>query len=218
MRIPVLTIDGPSGAGKGTISRTVAKKLGWHYLDSGSIYRSLALAVLDKGVELTDTTKIANIAETMVLEFECGEEFVVKLNGINITARLPTETTGNAASIIAAYPEVRTVLLQKQKDFQQAPGLIADGRDMGTVVFPEAPNKVYLTASSEERAMRRYKQLKEKGIDANLVQITKEIEERDRRDQDRKTAPLAVPPDALYIDSSNLSVEQVIEEVMNLVL
>ncbi len=217
MSIPVLTIDGPSGAGKGTVSRTVAKKLGWHYLDSGSIYRSLAIAVLDAGVDLEDVAKVVEVAKNIQLEFECGDELVVKLNGTDITDRLPTEATGNTASIIAAYPDVRAVLLQKQKDFQQAPGLIADGRDMGTVVFPEASNKVFLTASAEERASRRYKQLKEKGIDANLVQITKEIEARDRRDQDRATAPLKAADDALYIDSSNLSVDQVIEEVMNLV-
>jgi len=217
MSIPVLTIDGPSGAGKGTVSRTVAKKLGWHYLDSGSIYRSLAIAALDAGVDLEDVAKVVEVAKNIQLEFECGDELVVKLNGTDITDRLPTETTGNTASIIAAYPDVRAVLLQKQKDFQQAPGLIADGRDMGTVVFPEASNKVFLTASAEERASRRYKQLKEKGIDANLVQITKEIEARDRRDQDRATAPLKAADDALYIDSSNLSVDQVIEEVMNLV-
>jgi len=217
MSIPVLTIDGPSGAGKGTVSRTVAKKLGWHYLDSGSIYRSLAIASLDAGVDLQDVAKVVEVAKNIQLEFECGDELIVILNGTDITDRLPTETTGNTASIIAAYPDVRAVLLQKQKDFQQPPGLIADGRDMGTVVFPEASNKVFLTASAEERASRRYKQLKEKGIDANLVQITKEIEARDRRDQDRATAPLKAADDALYIDSSNLSVDQVIEEVMNLV-
>jgi cytidylate kinase len=217
MNIPVLTIDGPSGAGKGTVSRMVAKKLGWHYLDSGSIYRSLAIAVLDKAVDLTDTAVIATIAETIQLEFECGEELIVKLNGVDITPRLASETAGNTASIIAAYPEVRAVLLQKQKDFQKMPGLVADGRDMGTVVFSEAANKVYLTASAEERASRRYKQLKEKGIDANLAQITKEIEARDERDQGRDAAPLQVAPGALYIDSSDLSIDQVIEEVMNLV-
>lgn len=218
MSVPVLTIDGPSGAGKGTVSRAVAKKLGWNYLDSGSIYRSLAIAALDKELDLLDIASVVNVAEAMVLEFECSDELVVKLNGLDITARLASETTGNAASIIAAYPEVRAVLLQKQKDFQQVPGLIADGRDMGTVVFPEASNKVFLTASAEERACRRYKQLIEKGIDANLVQITKEIEARDRRDQDRAVAPLKAADDALYIDSSKLSIDQVIMEVMKLVV
>ncbi|NOQ77470.1 MAG: (d)CMP kinase [Methylococcaceae bacterium] len=217
MNVPVLTIDGPSGAGKGTVSRSIAKKLGWHYLDSGSIYRSLAIAVLDKGIDLEDIAEVAQVAKNLLLEFECGDELLVKLDGVDITARLPSEATGNTASIIAAYPDVRAVLLQKQKDFRQAPGLIADGRDMGTVVFPEAENKVFLTASAEERASRRYKQLKEKGIDANLAQITKEIEARDRRDQDRAAAPLKAADDALFIDSSNLSIDQVIEEVMNLV-
>jgi len=218
MNVPVLTIDGPSGAGKGTVSRAVAKKLGWNYLDSGSIYRSLAIAVLDKEVDLLDKASIVNVARAMTLEFECDDELIVKLDGTDITSKLPSETTGNTASIIAAYPEVREVLLQKQKDFQQAPGLIADGRDMGTVVFPEASNKVFLTASAEERASRRYKQLIEKGIDANLVQITREIEARDQRDQERAAAPLKAATDALYIDSSKLSIDQVIDEVMNLVL
>ncbi len=217
MNVPVLTIDGPSGAGKGTVSRSVAKKLAWHYLDSGSIYRSLAIAVLDESIDLQDISKIVAIAKNLNLEFECGDELIVKLNKVDITARLPSEATGNTASIIAVYPDIRTVLLQKQKDFQQAPGLVADGRDMGTVVFPEAATKVFLTASAEERASRRYKQLKEKGIDANLNQITKEIEARDRRDQQRATAPLKASDDAFYIDSSNLSIDQVIEEVMNLV-
>jgi len=218
MNVQVLTIDGPSGAGKGTVSRAVAKKLGWNYLDSGSIYRSLAIAILDKDVDLLDKESIVNVAKAMVLEFECDDELIVKLDGTDITSKLPSETTGNTASIIAAYPEVRAVLLQKQKDFQQVPGLIADGRDMGTVVFPEASNKVFLTASAEERASRRYKQLIEKGIDANLVQITREIEARDQRDQERAAAPLKAADDALYIDSSKLSIDQVIEEVMNLVL
>ncbi len=215
--IPVLTIDGPSGAGKGTVSRAVAKKLGWNYLDSGSIYRSLAIAALKQAVDLEDEAAIANIAQAMVLEFDCGDELIVRLNGEDITAQLGLESTGNAASIVAALPEVRRVLLQKQKDFKQLPGLVADGRDMGTVVFPEAENKVFLTASAAERAKRRYKQLIEKGIDANLAQITNEIEERDRRDMERKTAPLAMASDALYIDSSDMTLNAVIEEVLNLI-
>ncbi len=217
MAVPVLTIDGPSGAGKGTVSRAVAKLLAWHYLDSGSIYRSLAIAVLQAELDLHDVAAICRIAEGMRLAFDCGTELVVRLNDNDITAQLATETTGNAASIIAAYPEVRAVLLQKQKDFQQLPGLVADGRDMGSVVFPEAEFKVYLTASAEQRASRRYKQLIEKGIDANLAQITHEIEDRDRRDRERAAAPLTVPDGAHYIDSSSLSIAQVIEAVMNLV-
>lgn len=217
MNIPVLTIDGPSGAGKGTVSRAVAKKLGWNYLDSGSIYRSLAVAALKQHVNLANETAIVNIAQAMVLEFDCGDELIVRLDGEDITAQLGLESTGNAASIVAALAEVRRVLLQKQKDFKRLPGLVADGRDMGTVVFPDAENKVFLTASADERAKRRYKQLIEKGIDANLVQIINEIEERDRRDMERKVAPLAMASDALYIDSSDMTLDSVIEEVLNLI-
>lgn len=217
MTIPVLTIDGPSGAGKGTVSRALAKQLGWNYLDSGSIYRSLAIAVLKRKIDLTNIKLIVTVALDIQLEFECGDELIVKLDGEVITEELTNEVTGNTASIIAVYPEVRAVLLQKQKDFQQFPGLVADGRDMGTIVFPEAANKVFLTASAEERGRRRYKQLKEKGIYANLVKITKEIETRDQRDQQRAVAPLKKAEGALYIDSSNLPVEKVIEDILILV-
>ena len=217
MTIPVLTIDGPSGAGKGTVSRLLAKKLGWNYLDSGSIYRSLAIALLQQAVDLADEAAIVKIAETMDLAFECGDELTVKLNGDDITAQLGLETTGNTASIIASLPKVRQALLQKQQSFRQLPGLVADGRDMGTVVFPDAKNKVFLTASAEERARRRYKQLKEKGIDANLISLINDIAERDRRDSERAVAPLAMAENALYIDSSNMSIEAVIEEVLNLI-
>ena len=168
MHIPVLTIDGPSGAGKGTVSRLVAKKLGWNYLDSGSIYRSLAITLQKTSVDLKNVSEIVKVAQVMTLEFECGEELVVKLDGEDITYQLGLESTGNIASQIAALPDVRRVLLQKQQDFRLAPGLVADGRDMGTVVFPDAENKVFLTASAAKRAERRYKQLIEKGIDANL--------------------------------------------------
>ncbi|MDP1774174.1 MAG: (d)CMP kinase [Methylobacter sp.] len=217
MTIPVLTIDGPSGAGKGTVSRAVAKKLGWNYLDSGSIYRSLAIAVLQQAVDLEDETAVVNVAQAMALDFDCHDELVVRLDGEDITAQLGLESTGNTASIVAALPEVRHVLLQKQKDFKRLPGLVADGRDMGTVVFSDAEYKVFLTASAAERAGRRYKQLKEKGIDANLSRITNEIEERDRRDRERKTAPLAMASDARYIDSSDMTINAVIDEVLNLI-
>ena len=152
MHIPVLTIDGPSGAGKGTVSRLVAKKLGWNYLDSGSIYRSLAIALQNDSVDLTNVSEIVKVAQVMTLEFECGDELVVKLNGEDITNRLGLESTGNIASQIAALPDVRRVLLQKQQDFRQPPGLVADGRDMGTVVFPDAENKVFLTASAAKKS------------------------------------------------------------------
>ncbi len=214
MIIPVLTIDGPSGAGKGTVSRAVAKRLGWNYLDSGSIYRSLAIAALKRKMDVTNVACLVEIAQAMTLEFECGNELIVKLDGVDISSDLATETTGNTASIIAAYPEVRAILLRKQKDFQQPPGLVADGRDMGTVVFPDAAKKVFLTASADERGKRRYKQLKEKGLNANLVAITNEIAARDKRDQERTTAPLKKADDAFYLDSSDLSIEKVIEEVL----
>jgi CMP/dCMP kinase len=217
MHIPVLAIDGPSGAGKGTVSRIVAKKLGWNYLDSGSIYRSLAIALLQQDVDADNLSEIIKIAKAMVLVYECDDELIVKLNGQDITAQLGTEATGNIASIIAAIPEVRQVLLQKQKDFKKPPGLVADGRDMGTVVFPDADIKVFLTASAAERAGRRYKQLMEKGIDVNISEITREIEERDCRDKGRLTAPLAQAEDAHYIDSSAMTIEAVIAQVLSLV-
>ncbi|MGD0961473.1 MAG: (d)CMP kinase [Methylomonas sp.] len=217
MTVPVLTIDGPSGAGKGAVSRAVAKRLGWHYLDSGSIYRALAIEVARQGADLQDIGRICEIGRKMQLEFTLGDELEVKLNGENIGALLGTETTGHAASVIAAYPEVRQVLLKKQIDFQQLPGLVADGRDMGSVVFPDAAFKVYLTADAERRAFRRYKQLIEKGIDANLIQITKELEARDQRDSGRATAPLTIPRDAYFLDSSDMTIRQVIDAVINLV-
>lgn len=217
MSIPVLTIDGPSGAGKGTVSRMLAQKLGWNYLDSGSIYRSLAIAVQKQAIDLADNAAIAKVAGSMALEFDVGDELIVRLNEEDITAQIGLESTGKIASIVASMPEVRRKLLQKQRDFKKVPGLVADGRDMGTVVFPDAEFKVFLTASAAERAQRRYKQLIEKGIDANLALITNEIEERDRRDMERETAPLAMASDALYIDSSEMTIESVIEEILNLI-
>lgn len=217
MGIPVLAIDGPSGAGKGTVSRRIAKILGWNYLDSGSIYRSLAIALSQNNTDLKHLSDILAIAQDMQLSFDCGDELLVKLNGKDITNQLGTETTGNIASIIAAIPEVRQVLLQKQKDFKKLPGLVADGRDMGTVVFPEADTKIFLTASVSERAARRYKQLIEKGIDVNIQQITSEIEARDRRDTGRSVAPLAQADKAHYIDSSSMTLDEVIAEVLRLV-
>jgi CMP/dCMP kinase len=217
MHVPVLTIDGPSGAGKGTVSRSVAKKLGWNYLDSGSIYRSLAIALLQRDIDLANVKEIVATAQAMDLAFQFDDELIVKLNGVDITAQLGTEATGNVASIVAAIPQVRQVLLQKQKDFKQPPGLVADGRDMGTVVFPDADIKVFLTASAVKRAERRYKQLMEKGIDVNILQITSEIEARDCRDKERTIAPLAQAEDALFIDSSAMTIDEVIAQVLSLV-
>lgn len=213
----VLTIDGPSGAGKGTVSRLVAGELGWHYLDSGAIYRALALEITEKDIEHGSIDDIVEAALAMDLHFECGEDRAVLLNGQDITDLLGLESTGNTASKIASIPEVRAALLQKQHDFLQAPGLVADGRDMGTVVFPEAKFKVFLTASTEERAQRRYKQLKLKGIDANLVMITADIQERDQRDSERQISPLVPAADAVYIDSSSMSIQDVVKEVLSLV-
>ncbi len=218
MSIPVLTIDGPSGAGKGTVSRYVARQLGWNYLDSGAIYRALGIAIQNAGIDLEDQAKISERALSMDLAFKCDEVFQVFLAGEEITDQLTLESTGKTASIIAAYPEVRAALLQKQKDFKQAPGLVADGRDMGTVVFPDAQYKVFLTASAEQRAKRRYKQLIEKGIDANLSQITKEVEARDQRDRERATAPLVQAGDALLLDSTDLTIDEVIAKVISLVV
>jgi CMP/dCMP kinase len=217
MKVPVLTIDGPSGAGKGTVSRIVAKKLGWNYLDSGSIYRSLAIALLEQDADMTNVDEILKVARSLDLSFVCNDELAVKLNGVDVTSQLGTEATGKVASIIAAIPEVRQILLQKQKDFKKPPGLVADGRDMGTVVFPDAEIKVFLTASVAERALRRYKQLIEKGVDVNIQRITREIEERDCRDTERLTAPLAQADDALFIDSSSMTIENVIDQVLSLV-
>jgi len=208
--IPVMTLDGPAGAGKGTVSRAIARRLGWHYLDSGAIYRALAVAVQDAGVALDDVDGIVAVAEGMVLSFAAGGEPAVILHGADITDRITTETCGNLTSKIAALGPVRQALLQKQREFRQPPGLVADGRDMGTVVFTDAAYKIFLTASAEERARRRHKQLKEKGIDVSLSSLTKEIEERDRRDSERSVAPLKMAEDAVLVDSSTMSIEAVI--------
>ena len=216
-QIPVIALDGPAGAGKGTVSRAIAKRLGWHYLDSGAIYRSLAVAVEDAGVALDDIAGLVAVAEGMSLNFETGEALTVILNGQDISNRITTETCGNITSKIAAIGPVRLALLQKQREFRQNPGLVADGRDMGTVVFTDARHKVYLTASAGERARRRYKQLKEKGIDVSLTSLTKEIEERDRRDMERSEAPLKMAEDAVLVDSSNMSIEEVIARCLALI-
>jgi cytidylate kinase len=215
--IPVLTIDGPSGAGKGTASRAVAKELGWHFLDSGAIYRSLAVAVRRSGTPIENADAIARLAGSLDLRFPSGDPPRILLNGEDIADEIPTETCGNIASRIAAYGPVRSALLDKQREFRRHPGLVADGRDMGTVVFPEAPFKVFLTASAEIRALRRYKQLRQQGVHVNLERLTKEIEERDRRDRERAEAPLIRAEGAVLIDSSELTVDQVIETILDIV-
>ncbi len=214
--VPVLTIDGPSGAGKGTVSRIVARRLGWRFLDSGAIYRALAWAASRRGVDLDDADAVARVAREMRLEFICDEDVKVMVDGEDVTDRLHTEECGRIASKIAAYPQVRRALLDKQRAFRQPPGLVADGRDMGTVVFPDAPYKVFLTASAEERARRRYLQLKAQGLDVNLDQIIKDLEERDRRDREREESPLVPAKDAVVIDSSDLSIDEVVDRVLAL--
>ena len=215
--VPVIAVDGPSGSGKGTVSRIISEKLGWSLLDSGAMYRLLALDCLKNEIDLENQEKVAETAVEMVIEFKnCKEsqEIKVFLEGEDVTKELRTETTGNAASKVAANPSARAALLQKQRDFATAPGLVADGRDMGTVVFPDAKLKVFLTASAEERAKRRYKQLKQNGFDVNLAALLKEIEERDERDMNRSSAPLKPADDALIIDSSAMTIDKVVDTIM----
>jgi len=215
--VPVLTIDGPSGSGKGTASRAVAKTLSWHFLDSGAIYRSLAVAVLRSGAPLDDVAAVERVARALDLQFTADDPPRVLLNGEDIAGEIQTETCGNTASRIAAYGPVRKALLDKQHEFRQLPGLVADGRDMGTVVFPDAPFKVFLTASAEVRAARRHKQLMEKGLDVNLTDLTEEIEERDRRDRERVEAPLVMAEGAVLVDSSELGIDEVIARILEVV-
>jgi CMP/dCMP kinase len=215
--VPVLTLDGPSGAGKGTISRAVARDLGWHYLDSGAIYRTLAVEIMNRGIEPSDERAVIEAAEGMDLQFVFAPEFSVLLSGLNITHEIQSETCGNLASRLAAMPGVRKALLEKQHAFRSPPGLVADGRDMGTVVFPDAEFKIFLTANPKIRAERRVKQLKEKGMDVNLDQLIVELLERDRRDEARKAAPLKQADGAVFIDSSEMTIDQVVELVITIV-
>lgn len=216
--IPVLTIDGPSGSGKGTLAQQMAEKLGWHYLDSGAIYRVLAQAALKHQIDLTDETTLAVIAGQLDVQFVLKDgQLQVVLEGEDVSLLIRSEQAGNAASKVAAFPAVRSALLQRQRDFCQSPGLVTDGRDMGTVVFPDAPYKVFLTASAEVRAERRYKQLKEKGIDSNLSDLVAEISERDERDTQREVAPLRPADDAVILDSTQLGIKAVLEKVSALI-
>ena len=215
---PVLTIDGPSGSGKGTISRLVARQLGWHYLDSGALYRAIGVAAGWGDIDLADPSSLVRCAfDTDITFREEGDELLVLVNGSDATAELRTETAGAAASAIAAIPEVRSALKDRQRAFRQPPGLVADGRDMGTVIFPDAAYKVFLTASAEERAERRYKQLKEKGVSVTLAGLLREILARDARDASRAVAPLRPAEDAERIDTTGLPIDVVVERVLALV-
>ena len=218
--VPVLTIDGPSGSGKGTISRAVAEALGWHLLDSGALYRAVGYAAGMAGIDLSDAAAVTRIAETTKIVFRTpkdGGETRVIVNGLDATDDLRTETCGAAASAIAAIPTVRAALLDKQRAFHKAPGLVADGRDMGTVIFPDAPVKVFLTASAEERARRRHNQLKEKGVSVTFDGLLREILARDARDAQRAVAPLKPAEDAVSIDTTGLSIDEVVGQVLALV-
>ncbi|MBN8742000.1 MAG: (d)CMP kinase [Xanthomonadaceae bacterium] len=218
--VPVLTIDGPSGSGKGTIARIIAERLGWHLLDSGALYRAVGYAASMAGLDLSDAEAMTRCAETTKITFrdpKDGRETRVYVNSHDATDELRTETVGAVASAIAAIPDVRTALVDKQLSFRRQPGLVADGRDMGTVIFPDAAFKVFLTASAEERAKRRYKQLKDKGLAVTLASLLREIEARDARDAARPVAPLKPAADAVLIDSTGMPVDAVVDKVLSLI-
>ena len=215
-RVPVLTIDGPSGSGKGTVSRAAARALGWGLLDSGALYRLVALAGKRAGIDLAAGTALGEIALQFDIRFgsnAAGEE-MVWLDGEDVTRAIRTEQAGNDASKVASLPPVRAALLDRQRRFAQPPGLVADGRDMGTTVFPQADVKIFLTASAAERAERRHKQLKEKGVAANLAALSLEIAERDERDSKRSVSPLVASADAVLLDTTGMSVEAVVQDVL----
>jgi cytidylate kinase len=211
MTITVIAIDGPSASGKGTIAELVAEKLGFHMLDSGALYRLTALYAMKQGVDLADETAIEALAASLPAEFRDGE---VWLAGERVTQAIRAEEVGIGASRVAALPAVRTALLTRQRAYAQAPGLVADGRDMGTVVFPQAQTKIFLIASPEARAERRYKQLIEKGNSANLADLVRDMRARDERDTRRSVAPLKPAPDALVLDSTQMNIDQVVEAVL----
>lgn len=211
----VVAIDGPSGAGKGTLSQLVAKHLGYHLLDSGALYRLVALSALNQDVDLKDEQAVAEIATQLQVRFDItGDSTRVLLIEEDVTEAIRREDVGMSASIVAAYPKVRAALLHRQKSFAQAPGLVADGRDMGTTVFPQAQVKIFLTASAEARAERRYRQLTQKGMVVDIAELIRDIKDRDDRDTNRATSPLKPADDALLLDSTLLTIEQVLEAIL----
>jgi cytidylate kinase len=218
--VPVLTIDGPSGSGKGTVSALVAARLGWRLLDSGALYRAVGYAAGTAGVDLSDVEAVTRCAQNTRIQFRAvpgGGETRVIVNGHDATDELRTETAGAAASAIASMPTVREALVALQLGFRKAPGLVADGRDMGTVIFPDAACKVFLTASAAERAKRRYKQLKEKGLSVTLGGLQREIEARDSRDASRAVAPLKPADDAILLDTTGMGIDEVVAKVFAVV-
>ena len=215
--VPVIAIDGPSGSGKGTIAHRVANALGWHLLDSGALYRLVALAARKAGVPLDDADRLAALASALEVRFDSNQDGSerIRLAGVDITREVRKESTGALASKVAVIPEVRAALIDRQRAFQRPPGLVADGRDMGTQVFPSAALKIFLTASAEERARRRHKQLKDKGMDVSLAALSRDIEDRDRRDTERSVAPLRPAEDARILDSSGQSIEAVTRTILD---
>ena len=214
----VITIDGPSGSGKGTLSQLLAKKIGFHLLDSGALYRLVALAALKQGVNIQDEQQVEKVAAQLDVRFDITAEHTrILLSGEDVTRAIRSEIISMNASVVAAYPGVREALLKRQRDFRQLPDLVADGRDMGTTVFPDADIKIFLTASAEARAQRRYKQLVEKGESVDINALIKDIQERDERDSKRTVSPLKPAADAILLDSTQMTIEEVLEAMLNLV-
>jgi len=213
-QVPVITIDGPGGSGKGTVSLRLAQDLGWHLLDSGALYRLVAVAAMDQQVDSRDATTLGRVAESLDVAFgSSGAGMVILLEGQDVTGRLRSEPVSALASEVASLPGVRAALVRRQRAFRRPPGLVADGRDMGTVIFPDAQLKIFLTASAEARAARRYKQLKEKGENVNLSRLFRDIEKRDERDRKRAVSPLKPAADAYVIDSTELTIDEVLQKI-----